>query len=203
MHKLYCLKKAKKILIATNNPGKFKELKEILPKKIKYYKPKDFNLKEPVENGRTFKSNAKIKSSFAAKKTGLISISDDSGLEVDALNKRPGVLSARWAGPSKNFNIAIKKIYNLLKKKNKLNSKARFVCAISVALPDGSSFEYQGKIEGNLSFPARGKKGFGYDPIFVPKGYVKTFAQIPKIKKNQISHRYKAFIQIKKFFKFS
>ena len=120
-----------------------------------------------------------------------------------ALNKRPGVLSARWAGPSKNFNNAIKKIYNLLKKKNKLYSKARFVCAISVALPDGSSFEYQGKIEGNLSFPARGKKGFGYDPIFVPKGYAKTFAQISKIKKNQISHRYKAFIQIKKFFKFS
>ncbi len=202
MHKLYCLKKAKKILIATNNPGKFKELKEILPKKIKYYKPKDFNLKEPVENGRTFKSNAKIKSSFAAKKTGLISISDDSGLEVDALNKRPGVLSARWAGPSKNFNIAIKKIYNLLKKKNKMNSKARFVCAISVALPDGSSFEYQGKIEGSISFPARGKKGFGYDPIFVPKGYSKTFAQISKIKKNQVSHRFKAFIQIKKFFKF-
>ena len=104
---------------------------------------------------------------------------------------------------SKNFNNAIKKIYNLLKKKNKLYSKARFVCAISVALPDGSSFEYQGKIEGNLSFPARGKKGFGYDPIFVPKGYAKTFAQISKIKKNQISHRYKAFIQIKKFFKFS
>tara|TARA_B100000575_G_scaffold283444_1_gene276288 strand:- start:771 stop:1382 length:612 start_codon:yes stop_codon:yes gene_type:complete len=202
VHKLYCLKKAKKILIATNNPGKFKELKEILPKKIKYYKPKDFNLKEPVENGRTFKSNAKIKSSFAAKKTGLISISDDSGLEVDALNKRPGVLSARWAGPSKNFNIAIKKIYNLLKKKNKMNSKARFVCAISVALPDGSSFEYQGKIEGSISFPARGKKGFGYDPIFVPKGYSKTFAQISKIKKNQVSHRFKAFIQIKKFFKF-
>ena len=137
------------------------------------------------------------------KKTGLISISDDSGLEVDALNKRPGVLSARWAGPSKNFNIAIKKIYNLLKKKNKLNSKARFICAISVAFPDGSSFEYQGKIEGSLSFPARGKRGFGYDPIFVPKGYSKTFAQISKIKKNKISHRYKAFIQIKKFFKFS
>ena len=202
MHKLYSLKKAKKILIATNNPGKFIELKEILPKKIKFYKPKDFNLKEPVENGRTFKSNAKIKSSFAAKKTGLISISDDSGLEVDALNKRPGVLSARWAGPSKNFNIAIKKIYNLLKKKNKMNSKARFVCAISVALPDGSSFEYQGKIEGSISFPARGKKGFGYDPIFVPKGYSKTFAQISKVKKNQISHRFKAFIKIKKFFKF-
>ena len=196
MHKLYSLKKAKEILIATNNPGKFIELKEILPKNIKYYKPKDFNLREPVENGGTFKKNAKIKSSFAAKKTGLICISDDSGLEVDALNKRPGVLSARWAGPSKNFNNAIKKIYNLLKKKNKLNSKARFVCAISVALPDGSSFEYQGKIEGNLSFPARGKKGFGYDPIFVPKGYAKTFAQISKMKK-----KIKYHIDIKLLFK--
>jgi len=203
VHKLYSLKKAKKILIATNNPGKFKELKEILPKKIKFYKPKDFNLKEPIESGKTFKANAKIKSSFAAKRTGLISISDDSGLEVDALNKKPGILSARWAGPSKNFNIAIKKIYNLLKKKNRLNSKARFVCAISVALSDGSTFEYQGKIEGSLSFPPKGKKGFGYDPIFVPKGYSKTFAQISKIEKNQISHRFKAFIQIKKFFKFS
>tara|TARA_B100000963_G_scaffold209854_1_gene182800 strand:- start:22836 stop:23447 length:612 start_codon:yes stop_codon:yes gene_type:complete len=203
VHKLYSLKKVKKILIATNNPGKFKELKEILPKKIKYYKPKHFNLREPVENGKTFKANAKIKSSYAARKTNLICISDDSGLEIDALNKRPGVLSARWAGPSKNFNFAIKKIYNLLKKKNRVKSKARFVCAISVAFPDGSSFECQGKIEGSLSFPPRGKKGFGYDPIFVPKGYDRTFAQISKLKKNQISHRSKAFIQIRKFFKFS
>lgn len=199
MHKLYSLKKAKRILIATNNPGKFRELKEILPKNIKYYKPKDFNLREPVENGGTFKNNAKIKSSFAAKKTGLICISDDSGLEVDALNKRPGVLSARWAGPSKNFNIAIKKIYNLLKKKNKLNSKARFVCAISVSLPDGSSFEYQGKIEGNLSFPARGKKGFGYDPIFIPNGKKYTFGQVSPDVKYKMDHRFKAFKKIKKF----
>ncbi len=203
MHKLYSFKKVKKILIATNNPGKFIELKEILPRKIKYFKPKDFKLKEPIENGRTFKANAKIKSLYAAKKTGLICISDDSGLEVDALNKRPGIFSARWAGPSKNFKIAIKKIYNLLKKKNKFNSKARFVCAISIAFPDGKSFEYQGKIEGNISFPARGNKGFGYDPIFVPKGYSKTFGQISKIKKNQMSHRFEAFQKVKKKFKFS
>jgi XTP/dITP diphosphohydrolase len=181
VHKLYSLKKAKKILIATNNPGKFKELKEILPKKIKYFKPRDFNLKEPIENGKTFKANAKIKSLFAAKKTGIICISDDSGLEVDSLNK----------------------IYNLLKKKNKLNSKARFVCAISIAFPDGKSFEYQGKIEGNISFPAKGKKGFGYDPIFVANGDSKTFAEISKKKKNKTSHRFKAFSKVKKFFKFS
>ncbi len=203
MHKLNSLKKAKKILIATNNSGKFRELKEILPKKIKYFKPRDFNLKEPIENGKTFKANAKIKSLYAAKKTGLICISDDSGLEVDALNKRPGILSARWAGPSKNFDLAIKKIYKLLKKKNKLYSRARFVCAISIAFPDRSTFEYLGKIEGSITFPPRGKKGFGYDPIFLPKGYSKTFAQISKIKKNKISHRAQAFALIKKFFKFS
>jgi XTP/dITP diphosphohydrolase len=203
VHKLYSLKKAKKILIATNNPGKFKELKEILPKKIKYFKPRDFNLKEPIENGKTFKANAKIKSLSADKKTGIICISDDSGLEVDSLNKRPGIFSARWAGPSKDFNIAIKKIYNLLKKKNKLNSKARFVCAISIAFPDGKSFEYQGKVEGNISFPPKGKKGFGYDPIFVANGDSKTFAEISKKKKNKTSHRFKAFSKVKKFFKFS
>lgn len=203
MHRLYQLKKVQKLLLATNNPGKFRELKEILPKKIKYLKPKDFKLREPVENGKTFKSNAKIKSLYAAKRTGLVCISDDSGLEVDALSKKPGIYSARWAGPSKNFDIAIKKVFNLLNKKKKLKSKARFICAISIAFPDGKSFEFQGKVEGHISFPAKGRKGFGYDPIFIPKGEKKTFAQIGKLKKNKISHRYDAFTKIKKYFKFS
>jgi len=203
VHRLYQLKKVKKILLATNNPGKFRELKEILPKKIKYYKPKNFKLNEPIENGKTFKSNAKIKSLYAAKRTGLVCISDDSGLEVDALSKKPGIYSARWAGPTKDFNIAISRVFNLLSKKKKLNSKARFVCAISIAFPDGKSFEFQGKVEGHISFPARGNKGFGYDPIFVPKGENKTFAQIGKVKKNRMSHRFNAFLKIKKYFKFS
>ena len=203
MHRLYQLKKVKKILLATNNPGKFRELKEILPKKIKYYKPKNFKLNEPIENGKTFKSNAKIKSLYAAKRTGLVCISDDSGLEVDALSKKPGIYSARWAGPTKDFNIAISRVFNLLSKKKKLNSKARFVCAISIAFPDGKSFEFQGKVEGHISFPARGNKGFGYDPIFVPKDESKTFAQIGKVKKNRMSHRFNAFLKIKKYFKFS
>ena len=203
MHRLYQLKKVKKILLATNNPGKFRELKEILPKKIKYYKPKNFKLNEPIENGKTFKSNAKIKSLYAAKRTGLVCISDDSGLEVDALSKKPGIYSARWAGANKDFNIAISKVFNLLSKKKKLNSKARFVCAVSIAFPDGKSFEFQGKVEGHISFPARGNKGFGYDPIFVPKGENKTFAQFGKVKKNRMSHRFNAFLKIKKYFKFS
>ena len=203
MHRLYQLKKVKKILLATNNPGKFRELKEILPKKIKYYKPKNFKLNEPIENGKTFKFNAKIKSLYAAKRTGLVCISDDSGLEVDVLSKKPGIYSARWAGANKDFNIAISKVFNLLSKKKKLNSKARFVCAVSIAFPDGKSFEFQGKVEGHISFPARGNKGFGYDPIFVPKGENKTFAQIGKVKKNRMSHRFNAFLKIKKYFKFS
>jgi len=203
VHRLYQLKKVQKLLLATNNPGKFRELKEILPKKIKYFKPKDFRLREPIENGKTFKSNAKIKSLYAAKRTGLVCVSDDSGLEVDALSKKPGIYSARWAGPTKNFDIAIKKVFNLLNKKKKLNSKARFICAISIAFPDGKSFEFQGKVEGYISFPTREKKGFGYDQIFIPKGEKKTFAQISKLKKNKISHRYDAFMKIKKYFKFS
>ena len=203
MHRLFQLKKIKKILIATNNPGKFRELKEILPKNIKYYKPKNFHLKEPVENGKTFKSNAKIKSLYAAKKVGMVCISDDSGLEIDALNKRPGIYSARWAGPKKDFNLAIKKVFRLLKKMNKLDSRARFICAISIAFPDGKSFEFQGKIEGRVSFPARGKKGFGYDPIFIPTNETKTFAEMTKYKKNVLSHRYNAFMKIKKYFRFS
>lgn len=203
MHKLYELKKVKKILLATNNPGKFRELKEILPKKIKYFKPKDFNLIEPIENGKSFKANAKIKSTYAARRTDMICISDDSGLEVDILNKKPGIYSARWAGPKKNFKIAINKVFNLLNKKKVMNPRARFVCAISIAFPSGKSFEFLGKVEGRISFPARGTRGFGYDPIFVPLGAKKTFAQIGKRKKNKISHRYNAFIKIKKYFKFS
>tara|TARA_E500000178_G_scaffold58547_1_gene55063 strand:- start:1058 stop:1669 length:612 start_codon:yes stop_codon:yes gene_type:complete len=203
VHRLFKLKKIKEILIATNNPGKFRELKEILPKNIKYYKPKNFHLKEPVENGKTFKANAKIKSLYAAKKVGMICISDDSGLEIDALNKRPGIYSARWAGPKKDFNLAIKKVFRLLKKINKLDSRARFICAISIAFPDGKSFEFQGKIEGRVSFPARGKMGFGYDPIFIPTSETKTFAEMTKYKKSALSHRYNAFMKIKKYFRFS
>ncbi len=203
MHRLFKLKKIKEILIATNNPGKFRELKEILPKNLKYYKPKNFHLKEPVENGKTFKANAKIKSLYAAKKVGMVCISDDSGLEIDALNKRPGIYSARWAGPKKDFNLAIKKVFRLLKKINKLDSRARFICAISIAFPDGKSFEFQGKIEGRVSFPARGKMGFGYDPIFIPTSETKTFAEMTKYKKSALSHRYNAFMKIKKYFRFS
>ena len=119
------------------------------------------------------------------------------------MNNRPGIFSARWAGKTKNFDIAIKKVFKKLKKINKLNSKAKFVCCLSIAFPDGKSKEFVGKINGRISFPAKGKKGFGYDPIFLPAKHKKTFGQLSLKNKQRLSHRYKAFSKIKKYFKFS
>ena len=203
MSNLQELKNLKAILIATNNPGKLKEIRDLLPKKIKIYKPQDFNIKEPRENGKTFKSNAKIKSLYCAKRSKMVSISDDSGLEVKYLDNQPGIYSARWAGKTKDFKIAIKKVEKKLINKKKQSSPANFTCCISIAFPSGKTFEFLGKVFGKVSFPPRGKKGFGYDPIFIPKGRTKTFAELnPKIK-NKISHRYQAFKKIKKYFKFN
>ena len=203
MNKFKILKSVKKILIATNNPGKFKEIKELLPRKIRYFKHKDFNMKEHIENGKTFQANAKIKSLYGAKSSNIVCISDDSGIEISELNNQPGIYSARWAGRTKNFNLAIRKVYKKLKKKNKLNSKANFVCCLSIALPDGTSREFIGRIKGRIVFPAKGKNGFGYDPIFIPYGQKKTFGELKKREKQKISHRYEAFKKIKKYFKFS
>ena len=160
-------------------------------------------MKEPIENGKTFQENAKIKSLYGSRKSKLVCISDDSGIEISALNNRPGIFSARWAGKTKNFDIAIKKVFKKLKKINKLNSKAKFVCCLSIAFPDGKSKEFVGKINGRISFPAKGKKGFGYDPIFLPAKHKKTFGQLSLKNKQRLSHRYKAFSKIKKYFKFS
>ena len=203
MSNLQELKNLKAILIATNNPGKLKEISDLLPKKIKIYKPQDFNIKEPRENGKTFKSNAKIKSLYCAKRSKMVSISDDSGLEVKYLDNQPGIYSARWAGKTKDFKIAIKKVEKKLINKKKQSSPANFTCCISIAFPSGKTFEFLGKVFGKVSFPPRGKKGFGYDPIFIPKGRTKTFAELKPEIKNKISHRYQAFKKIKKYFKFN
>ena len=203
MSNLQELKNLKAILIATNNPGKLKEIRDLLPKKIKIYKPQDFNIKEPRENGKTFKSNAKIKSLYCAKRSKMVSISDDSGLEVEYLDNQPGIYSARWAGKTKDFKIAIKKVEKKLINKKKQSSPANFTCCISIAFPSGKTFEFLGKVFGKVSFPPRGKKGFGYDPIFIPKGRIKTFAELKPEIKNKISHRYQAFKKIKKYFKFN
>lgn len=203
MNRLKELKKIHSILVATNNPGKFKEIKDLLPRHIRCFKPKDFKLKEPKETAKTFKGNAKIKSLYSAKKSGLISISDDSGIEVRSLNNEPGVYSARWAGKQKNFFLAIEKIRRLLFKKKLLISKANFTCCISIGFPDGKSYEFLGKIFGIVRFPKKGSNGFGYDPIFLANKETKTFGQLSAKYKNSISHRHKAFRKIKKYFKFN
>ena len=196
-------KKIKRLLIGTNNIGKLKEIRDLLPKKIKTYSTSEFNLKSPRENGKTFKENSLIKSSYFSKKTKLICLADDSGLEIDLLNKKPGIYSARWGGKKGDFYKAIKKVYRELFKKNKYwkNKKitARFVCALSLSFLNKEIAFAQGKIEGFISLEPKGKKGFGYDPIFIPKNKIQTFGEMEPSKKYKIDHRYNAFKKIKKF----
>ncbi len=196
--------KIKKLLIGTNNKGKLKEIRNLLPKYIVTFSPSDFNLKSPKENGKTFKENSLIKSRFFSKKSNLVCLADDSGLEIDILKKKPGIYSARWGGKNLDFNKAIERVYKELKKKNKnwkeKKVKARFICALSI-----SNFKkkkvvcVQSKIEGHISNKPKGKNGFGYDPIFIPIKKKLTFGQMKPSEKYKIDHRYKAFKKIKKF----
>ena len=197
-------KKIKKVLIGTNNRGKLKEIRGLLPKKIKTYSTSEFDLKTPRENGKTFKENSLIKSSYFSKKTKLICLADDSGLEIDLLNKRPGLYSARWAGKKLDFKKAIKRVYKELNEKNKnwkkIKVKARFICALSISNLDKRIICATGKIEGKISSEPKGKNGFGYDPIFIPNGRKITFGEMRPQDKHKIDHRFRAFKKIKKFF---
>tara|TARA_Y100000590_G_scaffold67292_1_gene72978 strand:- start:5191 stop:5793 length:603 start_codon:yes stop_codon:yes gene_type:complete len=192
------------LLIGSNNKGKIKEIRDLLPNKLKIYTPKNFNLKSPIENGKTFKENSYLKAKYFSKKTGLICISDDSGLEIDLLNKLPGIYSARWGGKQNNFSLAIKKVYNCLYKKDKKwKSKlinARFICSLTLYFPGGKYIVSAGKVEGKISITKKGKMGFGYDPIFIPAGKNKTFGEMLPKRKYKIDHRMKAFKKIKRFF---
>ena len=203
-NKLRNLKNIKSLLIATNNKGKLSEIKKLLPKHIAFYSPKDFNLTEPIEKEKTFEGNAVIKARYCAEKSKLISLSDDSGLEILTLKGDPGVYSARWAGKNKNFKLAIKKVYLEIKKKKKLNkkNKARFYCSLAIAFPNGTHRTFSGTVNGKISQELKGHNGFGYDPIFIPNGYKKTFGEMKADLKDKISHRYKAFNQIKRYFKY-
>ena len=196
-------KKIKKLLIGTNNKGKLKEISNLLPKRIKIFSTKRFKLKSPIENGKTFKENSLIKASFFSKSSNQICISDDSGLEIELLNNQPGIYSARWGGKKNNFNLAIKKVFKKLDKKvsNWRNRKisAKFICALTIYWPSGKYKTTIGKIDGKISNKKIGKKGFGYDPIFIPRGSKKTFGQISPKKKYKIDHRYRAFQKIRKF----
>ena len=197
-------KKIKKLLIGTNNKGKLKEIRGLLPKYIKTVSTADFRLKSPRENGKTFNENSLIKSKYYSKKTNLICLADDSGLEIDVLGKKPGILSARWGGKNSDFNKAIKKVYRELIKNNKdwkkKKIKARFICALSISHLNKKIACVIGKVEGRIADKPRGKNGFGYDPIFIPKNNKKTFAEMKPSEKYKIDHRFKAFKKIKKFF---
>ena len=198
------LKKINKLLIGTNNKGKLREIRALLPDKIKTFSTSDFNLKSPRENGKTFLENSFIKSRYFSKKTGLICLADDSGLEIDLLEKRPGIYSARWGGKKSDFKKAIKKVYKELDKKNKnwreKKIKAKFICALTISYYDKKVAGVFGKIEGTISPIPKGRNGFGYDPIFIPKNKKKTFGELDSSKKYKIDHRYKAFKKIKRFF---
>ncbi len=197
------MKKFTNLLIGTNNKGKLREIRALLPKYIKTYSTTNFNLKSPIENGKTFEDNSIIKSKYFSKKTNLPCLADDSGLEIDILGNKPGIYSARWGGKNSDFKKAILKVYRELNKKDKnwknKKIKARFICALSICFLDKKLVCVKGKVEGFISPEPKGKKGFGYDPIFIPKGKKITFGEIPFSKKYKLDHRFKAFTKIKKF----
>ena len=197
------IKKIKKLLIGTNNKGKYKEIKALLPNSIKTLSVSQFKIKSPKENGISFKQNSLIKSKYFSKKTNIICLADDSGLEIDILKKKPGIYSARWAGKNSDFNKAIKRVYKELDKKDKKwkekKIKARFVCALSISSGTKKIACVEGKVEGNISLKPKGKNGFGYDPIFIPLKKRKTFGEMTSSQKYKIDHRFNAFQKIRKF----
>ena len=196
--------KIKEILIGTNNKGKLKEIRGLIPKRVKIISLENISNKSPRETSKTFKGNSLLKARHYSKLSGKICLADDSGLEIDLLNKAPGIYSARWSGKKKNFNLAIKKVFKKIVRKDKNWKKrkitARFKCALTIYGPGIKTMSVIGKIEGTISNKKLGNRGFGYDPIFIPKGKKITFGQMdPKIK-HSIDHRYRAYKKIKKFF---
>ncbi len=197
-------KKIKEIFIGSNNKGKLKEIADLLPKSLKLYSNLDYKIPSPIETGTSFYENSLLKAKYFSKKTKKICMSDDSGIEIDLLNKKPGVYSADWAGKKRNFDLAIKKVYREIYKKDKNWKKkkitARFICVLTIFWPNGKFVSKVGKIEGRISNIKKGKNGFGYDPIFIPKGKRLTFGELEPQKKYKIDHRFNAFKKIKKFF---
>ena len=197
-------KKITKLLIGTNNKGKLAEIRDLLPKNLEIFSTSDFKIKSPIENGKTFEENSLIKASYFSKKTKMICLSDDSGLEIDILEGAPGIYSARWGGKEGDFKKAMNRVFKELDKKNKhwktKKIKARFICALTIYGPNQKTINSVGKIEGYISTFMKGKNGFGYDPIFIPKGKKITFGEMKPLQKYKIDHRYKAFKKIKKFF---
>ena len=195
--------KIKKIIIGTNNKGKYKEICDLLPNKLKKYSPKELNISSPLETGKTFKENSFIKASYFSQKTNLICLSDDSGLEINLLSGKPGIYSSRWSGKKNNFDLAIRRVFeemNDIKEDWKNQSTARFVCCMTLYWPSGRNYSVRGIVKGKISNIKKGKNGFGYDPIFIPDDHNQTFGEMTHKMKMSIDHRFKAYLKIKKFF---
>ena len=197
-------KKIIKLLVGTNNRGKLREIRDLLPKKIEIYSPFDLKIKSPIEKGKTFAENSLIKAKFFSKKSKMICLSDDSGLEIDILNGEPGIYSARWGGKNGDFIKAMNRVFERLSKKDKKwknkKIKARFICSLTIYYPSTKIINSIGKIEGHISPYMKGKNGFGYDPIFIPNRKKITFGEMKPLQKYKIDHRFKAFKKIKKLF---
>jgi XTP/dITP diphosphohydrolase len=183
-----------RLVVASHNPGKVREIKELLaPFAVTTLGAADVGLPEPEETGATFAENAVLKAEAAARSALLPALSDDSGLCVAALNGAPGIYSARWAGPSKDFRIAMRRVEDELRALESHDMRAYFICVLALAAPGEQTQTYEGRVYGSLTFPPRGDKGFGYDPIFVPEGYRFTFGEMEPQAKHAMSHRAKAF----------
>lgn len=198
---------AGRLVIATHNPGKLKEMRELLmPYGIEAVSAGELGLAEPAESGTSFKENARIKASAAATAAGLPAFADDSGLTVDALDGDPGIYSARWAGPEKDFRHAMQTVEDKLRErgaKERSQRNAHFVSALCLAWPDGHVEEFEGKVDGTLVWPPRGARGFGYDPMFLPTGHSRTFGEMTNVEKHGLpprgkglSHRARAFLKL-------
>ncbi len=194
-------------MIATHNPGKLAEMRELLaPYGIDATSAGELGLPEPDETGMTFRDNARIKAQAATQATGLPAFADDSGLAVDALGGAPGIHSARWAGPDKNFSRAMAEIEDKLQAAGAMTPdrrEAHFVSALCVAWPDGHVEDFEARVDGTLIWPPRGDQGFGYDPMFLPDGHTRTFGEMPSEEKHGLpprgkglSHRARAFVKL-------
>ena len=186
-----------KLVVATHNPGKARELAAILDNRFELVTAGELGLSEPEETEATFEGNALLKARAAAKASGLIALADDSGLSVAALDGAPGIYSARWGGPDKDFKGAMQKVEQRLEEAGAEDFSAWFTCALAVAWPDGPAVVVEGRVDGTLVFPGRGERGHGYDPIFVAQGREITFGEMDPVEKDEISHRARAFAKLK------
>ncbi|HEX4370753.1 MAG TPA: RdgB/HAM1 family non-canonical purine NTP pyrophosphatase [Rhizomicrobium sp.] len=182
------------LIVASHNPGKVREIKALLgPHGIDPVSAKELGLPEPEETGATFTANAELKARAAADAGHHPALADDSGLWVDALDGAPGIYSARWAGPAKDFRVAMARVEKELVEKKARDYSAKFVCALSLAMPHGEIKTFEGEIHGHLTFPPKGELGFGYDPIFIADAFEQSFGEIDPHVKNAMSHRARAF----------